>query len=95
MKILIWKKDDKPNFSGKTFKIFPVRWDKRKREWVRVNKGHHWGGIHPVTGRIFGLRKSPERYGRVIDIEKTPPSPDIETKVIMGTPTLDVIDEEE
>ena len=96
IKLLMWKKDGKPAFSGQTFKIFPVRWDKRKRKWVDDPKGRKWGLIHPVTGRIVGLRKAPETYGIVNDIEIIKEeTPDVETRVEIGTPTLGIVDEEE
>lgn len=93
MRVLFWKEDKKrPLYSGKRFTLFRVRWDRRSREWVKAEKGKHWGLQHPVEDRIVGLRKDPakhpERYGRVVEL------PDISTKAVLGTPTLGVSDEE-
>jgi hypothetical protein len=92
-KVLIWKKDGKPNFSGERFEIFPVYWDKRERRWVESETGRKFGLKHPVTGRVVGLRKAPEAYGVLLEIENfEEASPDVETRVVMGTPTLGIVD---
>lgn len=92
-KVLIWKRDGKPNFSGEGFEIFPVYWDKRARRWVASPTGRKWGLRHPITGRVVGLRKAPEAYGIVVDIENfEETTPDVETRVEMGTPALGIVD---
>jgi len=93
--ILVWKKDGKPAFSGEQFEIFRARWDKRERQWIEDETGPYWALTHPITGRVVGLRKDPSTYGTVMQIEEL--KQDVETKVVIGTPTLGVIsnDEEE
>ena len=98
MKVLFWKNDGKPNFSGKSFEIFKVSWDKRRRIWVRNNYGRKWGLNHPVTGRIVGLRKDPKAYGVVEEFVATVGSDKMGItmpKVEMGTPTLGVVENDE
>jgi hypothetical protein len=89
VRVLFWNKDDaKPHFSGKRFELVTVRWDVKSRAWV-PHPGGRWGLIHPVHGRLIGLRKQPEKYGRVFAL------PDISTKAVLGKPSLGVVDEEE
>lgn len=98
--ILVWKKDGKPDFSGEQFEIFRARWDKRERQWVEDETGPYWALTHPVTGRVVGLRKDPSTYGTVMEMQSISEfldenNPNIETSVIIGTPSLGIVSDEE
>lgn len=85
MRLLFWKEDKKrPAYSGKRFQLFRVRWDKRLRKTVLAPNSKRWGLHHPSDGRIIMLRRDPSQYGRVVE------TPDISTRVALGTPTLGV-----
>jgi hypothetical protein len=90
MRLLFWKKDKKrPHFSEKKFEVVRVSWSKTLRQWVENPHGKKWGLHHPAHGRLIGLRKAPEKYGRVIA------TPDLSTKVILGTPSLEEVEKVE
>ncbi len=101
MRVLFWNRaDPRKEFAGKQFEVFAVRWDKGSRQWAVVPDGNHnyrSGIIHPVSGEIIALRKrNLSYYGVVIEVTPVPkPSIDIETEVVMGTPGLGVVEDEE
>lgn len=88
--------------SEKTVELFKVRWDDDAVEWVRDDEnGTHWGMIHPATEEVTSFYIPPEKYGTIETelehVEFTPPPvPEmLRTKLVTGTPTLGVVDEEE
>ncbi len=98
MKVLQWTKEGERK--GEMFRVFNIRWDKRLREWVETsNPDARWGITHPDTGHILALKKrNLSYYGIVHDVEiidENEGSADIKTQVVMGTPSLGVVADEE
>lgn len=62
--------------------LFPITFDIQKGGWVRDSNGRHVGYFDFATNKWVKVGSGQKK-------------PDIETRIVMGTPSLGVVEDEE
>ena len=87
--IVVWKNTAHPDFMGKEIEFFKVSWS--GTQWLRDVGGKWWGVEHPNGRRNIRLMGDAEEYGEPAEASVDVSIPEI----VLGTPELEEVDEEE